>query len=93
MSERLYSPAVIRAVMERHHLRFTKALGQNFLIDGNLVHKIIETAEVQPGDVVLEVGPGIGTLTQALLEAGAIVVSVELDRTFFPVLRATFGQN
>ena len=53
MSERLYSPAVIRAVMERHHLRFTKALGQNFLIDGNLVHKIIETAEVQPGDVVL----------------------------------------
>ena len=93
MSERLYSPAVIRAVMERHHLRFTKAWGQNFLIDGNLVHKIIETAEVQPGDVVLEVGPGIGTLTQALLEAGAIVVSVELDRTFFPVLRATFGQN
>lgn len=91
--DRLYTPSVLRAVMKRHHLHFTKALGQNFLIDGHAVHKIVETANITEKDTVLEVGPGIGTLTQALLETGAHVVSVELDRTFYPVLEEAFGDN
>ncbi len=56
-----------------------KRLSQNFLIDGNIIRKIIETADVQPGDVVLEIGPGPGALTAAILQAGAAVVAVEKD--------------
>ena len=55
--DRLYTPSVLRAVMKRHHLHFTKALGQNFLIDGHAVHKIVETANITEKDTVLEVGP------------------------------------
>ena len=93
IDERLYMPSVLRTVMKRHHLRFTKSLGQNFLIDGNAVRKIVETAGITAEDTVLEVGPGIGTLTQALLETGAYVITVELDRTFYPVLEEAFGDN
>src|SRR4051812_10536321 len=56
-------------------------LGQNFLVDGNIVRKSLELAGIQPGDTVVEIGPGLGTLTSALLEAGAIVWAVEKDRT------------
>lgn len=56
-------------------------LGQNFLVDGNIVRKSLELAQVAPGDAVVEIGPGLGTLTTALLEAGAAVWAVEKDRT------------
>ncbi len=56
-------------------------LGQNFLVDGNIVRKSLELAEVRPNDTVVEVGPGLGTLTSALLEAGAVVWAVEKDAT------------
>src|SRR3954469_17224977 len=56
-------------------------LGQNFLVDGNIVRKSLELAEIRPGDHVVEVGPGLGTLTTALLEASATVWAVEKDRT------------
>src|SRR6188768_1469535 len=56
-------------------------LGQNFLVDGNIVRKSLELAEIRPGDIVVEIGPGLGTLTTALLEAGADVWAVEKDRT------------
>ncbi|MES2273717.1 MAG: rRNA adenine dimethyltransferase family protein, partial [Chlamydiota bacterium] len=57
-------------------------MSQNFLIDQNIVHKILRIADVQPGDSVLEIGPGPGALTSALLEAGAHVFAVELDNLF-----------
>lgn len=57
-----------------------KGLSQNFLIDANIVKKIVETADVQPGDIVLEIGPGAGALTKALLDAGATVHAIEKDR-------------
>ena len=60
--------------------RPVKNLGQNFLIDGNIVRKSLEIAKIEPGDNVIEVGPGLGTLTQALLDAGANVYSIEKDR-------------
>lgn len=93
MGERLYTPTRIKKVMAEHGLKFTKTLGQHFLIDGNIVRKIAETAELGPEDVVLEVGPGIGTLTEELLRTGAMVIAVELDRTFIPVLTRLFGDD
>jgi 16S rRNA (adenine1518-N6/adenine1519-N6)-dimethyltransferase len=75
----LLGPAEIRDLAEQLDLQPTKKLGQNFVVDGNTVRKIVRTARVEPGDEVLEVGPGLGSLTLGLLEAGARVVAVEID--------------
>ncbi len=66
-------------------------LGQNFLVDGNIVRKSLELAQVGPGDTVVEIGPGLGTLTTALLEAGADVWAVEKDRTLHAYLTETLA--
>lgn len=63
----------------------SKKLGQNFLVDSNIVRKSLELAEVSAGDYVVEVGPGLGTLTGALLERGAKVFAVELDKNSSPI--------
>ncbi|HXC01032.1 MAG TPA: 16S rRNA (adenine(1518)-N(6)/adenine(1519)-N(6))-dimethyltransferase RsmA [Opitutaceae bacterium] len=68
-----------------------RSLGQNFLIDGNIVRKSLELAQVAPGDDVIEIGPGLGTLTSALLEAGAKVWAVEKDPVLATHLRQTLG--
>jgi 16S rRNA (adenine1518-N6/adenine1519-N6)-dimethyltransferase len=68
-----------------------RSLGQNFLVDGNIVRKSLELAGVGPGDAVVEVGPGLGTLTGALLEAGAEVWAVERDETLHRHLEAGLG--
>jgi 16S rRNA (adenine1518-N6/adenine1519-N6)-dimethyltransferase len=65
------------------------SLGQNFLIDGNIVQKSVALAQIVPGDVVVEVGPGLGTLTRTLLEAGAVVHAVELDLKLHAFLERT----
>lgn len=83
---RLASPSATIAVLERHGLRTRKSLGQHFLVDDNVVGRILELADVVPGEPVLEVGPGIGTLTDALLGAAAEVVAVEFDAHLLPVL-------
>ncbi|MBN1192706.1 MAG: 16S rRNA (adenine(1518)-N(6)/adenine(1519)-N(6))-dimethyltransferase RsmA [Coriobacteriia bacterium] len=83
---RLASPSATIDVLKRHGLYTRKNLGQHFLIDDNVVGRIIDAAELQPGEPVLEVGPGIGTLTDALLAAGASVVAVEYDDRLLPVL-------
>jgi 16S rRNA (adenine1518-N6/adenine1519-N6)-dimethyltransferase len=70
-----------------------KSFGQNFLYDENLVAKIVEAAGVNAGDLVLEVGPGRGILTRALLEAGAEVIAVELDNDLIPFLEEKFGDQ
>src|SRR5437764_3747331 len=67
-------------------LRPSRALGQNFVVDPNTVRRIARLAGVGPGDHVIEVGPGIGSLTLALAETGALVTAVELDRHLVPVL-------
>lgn len=73
------SPSQTRELLEQLGHRPRKQLGQNFLIDGNIVRKSLELANVAPGDHVVEIGPGLGTLTRALLEAGATVHAVEFD--------------
>jgi 16S rRNA (adenine1518-N6/adenine1519-N6)-dimethyltransferase len=70
-----------------------KALGQNFLIDRNLVAKLIDSSGVGPGDLALEIGPGTGTLTQGMLERGVRVIACELDTDLSRVLRETLGQR
>ncbi len=74
-------------LLERNDLRPSRALGQNFVVDPNTVRRIARLAEVGPGDKVVEVGAGLGSLTLALAETGASVVAVEADRHLVPVLR------
>jgi 16S rRNA (adenine1518-N6/adenine1519-N6)-dimethyltransferase len=74
------SPSTTRELLLRLGHQPKRFLGQNFLVDGNIVHKSVELAGVLPGDAVIEVGPGLGTLTNALLAAGAEVWAVEKDR-------------
>lgn len=76
----LLTPASIRDLLRRHGLRPSRALGQHLLADPNTVRRIVRLAGVQPGDRVLEIGPGVGSLTLGLLDAGAHVVALELDR-------------
>ena len=76
-------------IMRSFKLRTKKKLGQNFLVDEAIVNNIAEVAELSPEDTVLEVGPGIGTLTQALAETGAKVFAVEIDRGLLPILDKT----
>ncbi|WP_423780480.1 16S rRNA (adenine(1518)-N(6)/adenine(1519)-N(6))-dimethyltransferase RsmA [Acidaminococcus timonensis] len=83
------SREVTRYILETFGLRAKKKFGQNFLINEKVVRGIAEYAQVGPGDLVLEIGPGIGTLTQALAETGARVKSVEIDRSLLPVLART----
>ena len=83
------SPQVTNHILHRFKLRADKKLGQNFLIDENIVRNIVAAAELSDKDTVLEVGPGIGTLTQGLAESGASVVAVELDKRLLPVLGTT----
>ena len=83
------SPQVTQHILNRFKLRADKKLGQNFLIDENVVHQIVAAAELSEADTVLEVGPGIGTLTQGLAESKAKVVAVELDTRLLPVLATT----
>lgn len=83
------TPAVTQHILHRFKLRADKKLGQNFLIDPHVVQQIVEAAELKAEDTVLEVGPGIGTLTQGLAESGANVVAVELDKRLLPVLDKT----
>lgn len=89
--KKLYSPAVIREVMARHNVSFHKSLGQNFLIDGNTVRAIADAANLGPDDVVVEIGPGIGALTQELAERAGRVIAIELDRGLLPVLEDNLG--
>lgn len=83
------SPNVTQHILHRFKLRADKKLGQNFLIDHSVVQRIVEAAELSDKDTVLEVGPGIGTLTQGLAESKAEVVAVELDKRLLPVLATT----
>jgi len=81
--------AATRHILKTFNLRASKRLGQNFLIDSSVVQRIVDAAKISAGDEVLEIGPGIGTLTQGLLEAGANVTAVELDKKLPAVLEKT----
>jgi len=85
------SPSMTRALLEQLRHRPNKRLGQNFLIDGNIVRKSLELAQVEAGDTIIEIGPGLGTLTSALLQAGANVWAIEYDTALHAHLEATLS--
>lgn len=91
--ERLTSPRTIKYIMEKYGFRFSKGLGQNFIIDENVLTRIIEGSEVTKNDMILEIGPGIGVLTDVLCENASKVVSVEIDKSLIPVLTETVGHH
>jgi 16S rRNA (adenine1518-N6/adenine1519-N6)-dimethyltransferase len=84
-------PRELRALLERHGLTRRRALGQHFLADPNTARRIVRLAGVRPGDRVLEVGPGLGSLTAALVAAGARVRAIEVDEALLPALREVVG--
>jgi 16S rRNA (adenine1518-N6/adenine1519-N6)-dimethyltransferase len=93
VSEGLLGPAEIRSLAASLGVRPTKTLGQNFLHDGNTIRRIVRTADLSPDDVVLEVGPGLGSLTLGLLGAAARVVAVEIDPVLAGALPATVADR
>ena len=90
--KRLYSPKYIKEILERHGFRFSKSLGQNFLIDGNIVRKIVSEGNITAEDYVIEIGPGMGTLTEELALRAKKVVAIEIDNTLLPILDETLGK-
>jgi len=85
------SPEVVHYICKRFDIKMSKKLGQNFLIKRGIVDEIVHAAELTPGEPVLEVGPGIGTLTQGLAQSGADVTAIELDRRLLDVLDTTLA--
>ena len=85
------SPEVVHYICKRFDIKMSKTLGQNFLIKRGIVDEIVHAAELTPGEPVLEVGPGIGTLTQGLAQSGADVTAIELDRRLLEVLDTTLA--
>lgn len=88
---RLYQPSYLNEVLKKFDFSFSKALGQNFLIDGNIIRKIVEDSNISKDDVVLEIGPGFGTLTEELALHCKEVVAVEKDSRLMEVLNFTLN--
>ena len=82
---KLYSPKVMMDILDRYGFKFSKGLGQNFLIDGNITKRIAEIADLDNSSGVLEIGPGFGTLTQALCKKANKVVAIEVDKSLTEV--------
>ncbi|MBQ8912889.1 MAG: 16S rRNA (adenine(1518)-N(6)/adenine(1519)-N(6))-dimethyltransferase RsmA [Lachnospiraceae bacterium] len=90
--EKLSNPQVTIEIIKKYNFAFQKRFGQNFLIDGHVVEKIIKAADISKEDVVLEIGPGIGTMTQYLAEAAGKVYAVEIDKNLLPILADTLSE-
>ena len=87
----LGNPTGTIEILKKYHFNFQKRFGQNFLIDSNILNKIVEAAEITKDDCVLEIGPGIGTMTQYLAESAREVVAVEIDKSLIPILKDTLS--
>lgn len=91
MNKRLSSHSATMDLVKKHGFKFTKSLGQNFLIDDNIVDKIVAGAGIGPGDKIIEVGPGIGTLTREMASRAQNLMAVEIDKNLIPILEDTLG--
>ena len=88
---KLGNPQETIEVLQKHDFHFQKKFGQNFLIDPRVLEKIIQAADVTKDDFVLEIGQGIGTMTQYLCEAARQVLAVEIDHNLIPILKETLS--
>lgn len=91
MTEKLANPQKTIEVIQSHGFDFQKKFGQNFLIDPHVLDKIVDAAQITKEDFVLEIGPGIGTLTQYLCESARQVLAVEIDKNLIPILQETLS--
>lgn len=89
--EKLSNPQVTIETIKKYEFAFQKKFGQNFLIDGHVIEKIISAADITKEDCILEIGPGIGTMTQYLAENAGQVVAVEIDKNLIPILDETLA--
>lgn len=89
--DRLSSHSATKEVVQKHNFKFSKSLGQNFLIDSNIIDKILDGARVTEGNNIIEVGPGIGTLTREMGKVAEKVVAIEIDRNLIPILKDTLS--
>lgn len=89
--EKLSNPKKTIEIIQKYQFSFQKKFGQNFLIDSHVIHKMIDAAQITDQDFVLEIGPGIGTLTQYLAESAREVMAVEIDRALLPILSETLS--
>lgn len=92
MQKKLSSHSATMEIVRKHDFRFTKSLGQNFLIDDNIIEKIIQGAGIEDGDSVIEVGPGIGTLTREIASRSEKVMAIEIDKNLIPILKDTLSE-
>lgn len=92
MAERISTPSRTRQIIEENRFSFKKSFGQNFLIDSNILDNIANCAEITKEDCVLEIGPGIGSLTQVLAEYARSVIAVEIDSSLIPILQQTLAE-
>lgn len=90
--EKLSNPQVTIDIIKKYDFAFQKKYGQNFLIDAHVIEKIIRAAEISKEDMVLEIGPGIGTMTQYLAESAGKVFAVEIDKKLLPILEETLAE-
>lgn len=90
--EKLSNPQVTIETIKKYEFAFQKKFGQNFLIDDHVITKIINAAEITKDDLVLEIGPGIGTMTQYLAESAGKVIAVEIDKNLIPILGETLAE-
>ena len=88
----LGSPSATKEIINKYSFAFQKKFGQNFLIDSNILESIVSAADITKDDFVLEIGPGIGTMTQYLCEAARQVVAVEIDKMLIPILKDTLSE-
>jgi 16S rRNA (adenine1518-N6/adenine1519-N6)-dimethyltransferase len=86
------NPSSTKELLKQFNFRMSKSLGQNFLIDKNILDKIIEGSQLTKEDYVLEIGPGMGSMTQKLCETAGKVVAVEIDKNLLPVLQVTLAE-
>lgn len=89
----LYTPSNIKKIKEKYGFKLSKSLGQNFMTDKNIVNKIVEGSNILQSDLVIEIGPGIGVLTDALACQAGKVVAIEIDRNLIPILNETLIEH
>ncbi|NLM04066.1 MAG: 16S rRNA (adenine(1518)-N(6)/adenine(1519)-N(6))-dimethyltransferase RsmA [Clostridiales bacterium] len=89
--DKIASPKKTKEIISEYQFKFSKSLGQNFLIDENILEKIVIGSQVTKGDYVIEVGPGIGSLTQYIAEKAKSVLAIEIDKSLIPILDRTLA--
>ena len=89
--DRLSSHRATKEIVNKHNFKFSKSLGQNFLIDDNVIDKILAGSRLSETDKIIEVGPGIGTLTREMGKTAQNVVAIEIDKTLIPILKETLA--